>query len=122
MISLLLRVVINAVALWMAAQLIDGISLSERVVSILFVAAVFGLVNALIRPVALLLSFPALILTLGLFTLVVNTAMLGLTAWLTDSLSIDGFWSAFLGALVITLISWVLSHLLPDGDWNRARR
>lgn len=120
MINLLLRVVVNAVALWVAAELIDGISLSESITSILFVAVIFGLVNALIRPIALVLSFPALLLTLGLFTLVVNTAMLGLTAWLTDSLSIDGFWSAFLGALVISVVSWVLSSVLPDAGRTRA--
>ena len=119
MVNLLLRVVVNAVALWVAARLIDGIALSESVASILFVAIVFGLVNALIRPVALVLTFPALILTLGLFTLVVNAGMLALTAWLTDSLSIDGFWAAFLGALVISLVSWVLSQILPDSDRNR---
>ncbi len=114
MINLVLRVVVNAVALWVAAQLVTGISLSESVLSILFVAAVFGVVNAFIRPFLLLLSLPFLILTLGLFTLVVNTAMLGLTAWLTDNLRIDGFWSAFLGALVISIVSWGLSLFLPD--------
>lgn len=120
MINLLLRVVINAVALWVAAQIVDGISLSDNMGSILFVAVVFGLVNAFIRPFVLLLSLPFLILTLGLFTLVVNTAMLGLTAWLTDSLRIDGFWSAFLGAIVISIISWVLSLFLPD-EWSGRR-
>lgn len=116
MIRIALRVIINAAALWVAARFIDGISLSEDVGSILFVAIVFGLINAFIRPVVLVLTFPALLLTLGLFTLVINAAMLGATAWLTDSLAIDGFVPAFLGALVITVISWVLSSLLINDN------
>ncbi len=114
MLNLILRVAVNSVALWVAAQIVTGISLSDSVPAVLLVAVIFGLVNAFIRPIALLLSLPFLILTLGLFTLVVNTAMLGLTAWLTDNLRIDGFWSAFLGALVISIVSWVLSLFLPD--------
>lgn len=82
--------------------------------TILFVALVFGLINALVRPLALALSLPALVLTLGLFTLIVNTAMFGLTAWLTDGLAIDGFWPAFFGAIVISLVSWALSSILID--------
>lgn len=112
MIRIALRVIINAAALWVAARFIDGVTLTEDVGSILFVAIVFGLINAFIRPVVLVLTFPALLLTLGLFTLVVNAAMLGATAWLTDSLAIDGFVPAFLGALVITLVSWALSSIL----------
>lgn len=112
MIRIVIRVIINAAALWVAARFIDGITLTEDVGSILFVAIVFGLINAFIRPVVLVLTFPALILTLGLFTLVINAAMLGATAWLTDSLAIDGFGPAFLGALVITVVSWALSSLL----------
>ncbi len=112
MIRIALRVVINAAALWVAARFIDGIILSEDVGSILFVAIVFGLINAFIRPVVMVLAFPALILTLGLFTLVINAAMLGATAWLTDSLAVDGFVPAFLGALVITVVSWALSSIL----------
>lgn len=112
MIRIALRVVINAAALWVAARFIDGITLTEDVRSILFVAIVFGLINAFIRPVVMVLTFPALLLTLGLFTLVINAAMLGATAWLTDSLAIDGFVPAFLGALVITVVSWALSSLL----------
>ncbi len=112
MIRIALRVIINAAALWVAARFIDGVTLTEDVGSILFVAIVFGLINAFIRPVVLVLTFPALLLTLGLFTLVINAAMLGATAWLTDSLAIDGFVPAFLGALVITLVSWALSSIL----------
>ena len=114
MINIVLRVLINAVALWVAARFIDGITLSDEITSILIVAVIFGLVNAFIRPVVMLLSVPALLLTLGLFTLVVNTAMFGLTAWLSDSLAVTGFVAAFLGALVISLVSWALSAILTD--------
>ncbi len=112
--NLLLRFLINAVGLWLAARFIDGITLSDEITSILFVALVFGLVNAIVRPIALFLSLPALLLSLGLFILVVNAAMLGVTAWLTDSLAVDGFVPAFLGAVIISAISWVGSNLLTD--------
>ena len=114
MINFALRVAINAAALWVAARFLDGITLSDSIGTILFVALIFGLVNALVRPIALALSLPALVLSLGLFTLVVNTGMLGLTAWLTDGLAIDGFGPAFVGALIISLISWGLSSVLID--------
>lgn len=122
MINLLIRLAVNAVALWIAAWVVGGIDLSSGFWSILLVAIVFGVVNALIKPLATLLSIPAIILTLGLFTLVVNAAMLGLTAALTDSLDIDGFWSALLGAIVISLVSWALSMFLPDDDDFDQRR
>ena len=114
MITFALRVAINAAALWVAARLLDGITLSESITTILFVALIFGLVNALVRPIALALSLPALLLSLGLFTLVVNAGMLGLTAWLTDGLQISGFGAAFIGAIIISLVSWVLSGILID--------
>lgn len=119
MIRIILRVIINAAALWVAARFIDGITLTEDIGSILFVAIVFGLINAFIRPVVMVLTFPALLLTLGLFTLVINAAMLGATAWLTDSLAIDGFVPAFLGALVITVVSWALSSILINENERR---
>jgi putative membrane protein len=112
--NLILRIFVNAVALWVAAQLIGGITLSEEFWPVVLVAAVFGLVNGLIRPVVLLLSLPLLILTLGLFTLVVNALMLLLTAALLDALTVDGFWAAVLGSLVISIVSFLFSVLLPD--------
>ncbi len=114
--NLLLRFLLNAVGLWLAARFVDGITLGSELTSILFVALVFGLINAVVRPIALFLSLPALLLSLGLFILVVNAAMLGLTAWLTDSLTVDGFVPAVLGALIISVISWVGSNLLTDGN------
>lgn len=110
----LFTIAVNAVALWVASKLISGFTLEKGFWKILLVAAIFGLVNAVIRPVAKLLSLPLIILSLGLFTLIVNAVMLVLTDWLTASLDIEGFGSAVLAALVITLVSWALNVLVPD--------
>jgi putative membrane protein len=115
---LLLRILINAAALWVAAYFVHGIHAGGPG-SFLAVAVVFGLVNALVRPVLKLLSCPIIFLTLGLFTLVLNALMLMLTAWASRLLgidfSVDAFWpSAFLGALIVSLVSTVLSWLVPD--------
>ncbi len=114
--NIIFRILINAAALWVAARLLDDITLSDDWVQVLIVAVVFGLVNALIRPVVKLLTFPLTILTLGLFTLVVNAAMLQLTDWLTDGLNVVGFWTSVLGGIIISVVSWGLSIVLPDGD------
>lgn len=111
---IILRILINAVALWAAASVIDGITLSSDLVSILIVALAFGIVNAFVRPLAQLLSFPFIVVTLGLFTLVINAAMLLLTDFLTDRFDVDGFFNAVLGSLVISLVSWVFSLVLTD--------
>jgi putative membrane protein len=126
--TIAIKVLVNGVALWVAALVLsDGIhlgqradSLSARLLTILFVAVVFGLVNALVKPIATLFSLPFIIVTLGLFTLVVNALMLQLTSWLAGALNLDFhvdsfFWDAILGALVITFVSMLLNVLLPDG-------
>lgn len=115
MLNLILRIVINAVALWVAAWIVPGISLDENLGGLLLAAVVFGLVNAFIKPIVQFLSCPITILTLGLFTLVINALMLMFTAWLTGgAVSTDGFWAAFLGAIIISIVSTVLSWFLPD--------
>jgi putative membrane protein len=111
---LIVRILINAAALWVADRIVEGIELSGSFWAILLVALIFGVVNAIIKPVVKLLSLPALILSLGLFALVINAGMLALTAALTDNLSIDGFIPALLGALVISVVSAILNWLLPD--------
>ena len=119
----IVRILAGAVALAAAAWLIDGISVgpgttSERIVTLLLVAIIFGLVNAIVRPIARLISLPLLIFTLGLFTFVVNALMLMLTAWIGDqfdlAFEVDGFWSALLGALVISVVTFAINVLLPD--------
>lgn len=113
--KILIRLAINAVALWLASYLVDGIHFADdSVVTILVVAIVFGLVNAFIKPIVRLLSLPARIVTLGLFGLIINTAMLALTALILEQLTIDGFVAAFLGALIISIVGVVLGFLVPD--------
>ncbi len=111
---MLIRWVINAIAIWVAIELVPGIEHTGTAVSLLLIALVFGLVNALVRPFLKLLTCPLIILTLGLFVLVLNAAMLGLTAWLAPSLHIAGFWPAFWGALIISVVSGFMSVVLKD--------
>lgn len=121
--GILLRLIINAIALYAAAYLIDGISWEGgNFGSLLVVALVFGLVNALIKPLLKLLSLPFLLLTLGLFTLVINALMLMLTAALTKSFDVDGFVSALFGGIIISIVSSLLSNFIPDGDDKKKRR
>ena len=112
--NLIIRLFVNAVALWVAARLVDGIDLSGEFAPVLLVAAVFGLVNTLLKPLIMLLSLPFVILTLGLFTLVVNALMLMLTAALVASLSVTDFLAALWGSLLISLVSLLFSVILPD--------
>ena len=114
--NLLVRLAINSLALLAAGSLVGGIEIDSGFWTVVFVAMVFGLVNALIKPIATILSLPALVLTLGLFTLVINATMLGITAWLTSGFDIDGFWSAVLGAIVVSVVSWALSMFLDDDE------
>ena len=121
--SFLVRVVVNAVALGVACWLLPDITLtgattSEQVLRLLLVAVVFGLVNAVVRPIVKLLSLPFILLTLGLLIFVINALMLMLTSWLSGQLGlgfhVDGFGTALVGALIITIVSWGLDVLLPD--------
>lgn len=106
--GLLLRLVIGAVALWLASAVVPGIH-AEGAGTLLLAALLLGLVNALVRPFVVLVTLPITVLTLGLFLWVVNAAMLGLTAWLLPSFRIEGFGSSLLGALVVGLTGWVAS-------------
>lgn len=115
--KLIVRLLINAFALWLAARFVPGISFAEgNITSILLAALVFGLVNAFLKPIFKLFSLPLVIFTLGLFALVINTALLAITALVLDDLTIDGFVPAFLGALLIAVVSAVLNKLLGDDD------
>ena len=112
--QILIRIGVNAIALWVASMLVGCFSLEEGLWEILLVAAIFGVVNALVRPVAKLLSLPVIILSLGVFILVINAVMLVITDWLTASLEIDSFGAAMWGALIISIVSWALSVFVPD--------
>ncbi len=111
---LILKLLINALGLWVAGELVSGIDLEGDFWTIVLVALIFGLVNTFIKPVLKILSFPIIIISLGLFTLVINAAMLGLTAAITDAMAIADFWSAVLGAIIISVISAVLNTFVPD--------
>lgn len=114
----LIRLLISAAALWVATKIVPGVSYSGEPIYLILVALVFGLLNALVRPVLALLTCPLLILTLGLFTFVINALVLWLTGALSGKLGlgfhVDGFWPAFLGALVVSIVSFLLSVLIPD--------
>ncbi len=126
--NFLIRVVVNGLALWVAALVIPGINLANgdsswtnKLLTVLFVALVFGVINAFIKPVVRLFSLPFIVLTLGLFTFIVNAFMLQITEWICDWLNLDFtiddfFWDAVLGAIVITFVSWVLNLVLPEDD------
>ena len=120
---LIVRLLASAVALAVAAGLVDGISVGpgtdrERALTLLGVAVIFGLVNAIVRPILRLLTLPLVVLTLGLFLLVLNALMLLLTEWIAKqfdlAFQVDGFWSAVLGALIVTIVSFLINIVLPD--------
>ena len=111
--GILFRWVISALGLLLISWLFEGIQVDS--VGRAFVAAIFlGIFNALIRPVLLIMTLPITLVTLGLFTLVINGLMLWLTAWLLDGFAVHGFWSAVGGALVLSLISWAANGLVND--------
>lgn len=118
--TLILRLLINAVALWCAARFVDGISYTGSWQGLVGLAFVFGVVNTLVRPVLSFFSFPIQILTLGLFTLVLNAAMLLLTSALATRLGlpfdISGFGAAFVGALLVSMLSTILSWVVIPRD------
>lgn len=115
--NLVIRLFANALALWAASELFQGVDMAGGFADVLWVALVFGLVNAVLKPVLLLFSLPLLFLSLGLFTLVINAGLLLLTDQLTDRFSVDGFGTAFLAALFISVVSMILSGILKDeGD------
>lgn len=115
--ALLLHWVLNAAALWAAAALVPGLEFSGGVGRLVLVAAVFGVVNTTLRPLLTVLTCPLIIITLGLFTLVINALMLLVTGWLSArwdlGFTVSGFWAAFLGGLVVGVVSLVLSLALP---------
>jgi putative membrane protein len=122
--SFLIKIAINAVALWVAAWLLPGIGFGDgkfgsKFATVILVALVFGLINTFVKPIAKLLSLPFIILTLGLFTFLVNAFMLQLTEWIAEplglSFTIDHFfWDAIWGAIIITIVSMILNFVIPD--------
>ncbi|MGW0765916.1 phage holin family protein [Streptomyces sp. NPDC002676] len=123
--NFVVKTIANAGALAVAVWLLDKITLTgdstaKKAGTLILVALVFGLVNFLVKPIVKVLTFPLFILTLGLITLVVNALMLLLTSWVCGKLDLGfhvaGFWTAVLGGLIISVVSWALHVLLPDED------
>jgi putative membrane protein len=112
------RLLVNAAALWVATRLVDGVTFAGDWISFLGVALVLGVINAFIRPLAKILTFPLIIVTFGIFALVINGLMLLLTSRLSGALGfgfhVDGFGAAFWGALVVSIVSTILSVLMRD--------
>ena len=115
---MLLRLLINAGALWVAVRFVPGIAYEGTPLLLLAVALVFSVVNTIVKPLVTLLSLPAVLLTLGLFLLVINAMMLWFTGWVSTRLGfgfhVEGFGAAFLGAIVVGLVAWALSIFLID--------
>ncbi len=119
----LLRLLINAAALWIATRIVSGITASSDPVTFLAVALVFGLLNALVGPLLKILTCPLMILTLGLFTFIINAVILLLTSAVAGrfglGFQVAGFWSAFWGALVVSIVSVLLSIFVREPDPRR---
>jgi putative membrane protein len=120
MTKFILRWVINAIALYLAVLLLPGIDLRSGLVSIIWLALIFGLINALFRPLLQFLTCPLIILTLGLFTLVINTFLFWLTSVIGQSFGLEMiisdpvWWNAFLGGLIVTIVSVAMTMVLKD--------
>ena len=116
--GILLRTLITAVGLWGADQLLSGVMIYGQW-TLIFAALVLGIINAVVRPVLLVLTLPLTVVTLGLFILVLNGAMFGLAAAMFDGFRVDGFWSAVGGALIVSITSWIASSFIgPKGSYE----
>lgn len=122
---ILIRILINAAALWVATALVDGIEIKsiatvEGALTLLAVAVIFGVINAVIKPIVKVVGCIFYVLTLGLVALVVNALLFMLTGWLAGQFDlpfvVDGFWPAFWGALIVSIVSWLLSMFLGGRD------
>lgn len=127
--KILIRLAINAVALYAAVALLDGRGItpqSENWLSFVWLALIFGLVNAIIKPILVVMSCPLLILTLGLGTLVINTLMFMLAGWLGTQFQIgfivETFWAGLLGAIIVSVVSFVLTGLFKDELKGKSKR
>lgn len=122
--KMLFTIIANAVAIWVAAYLLDGIQIGGQggqfYLTLLAVAVIFGVLNAIVKPILKLLSLPLIVLSLGLFLFILNAIMLTLTSWLSGAIGLafhvdSFFWDAVLGAIIISAVSLVVDMLLPDG-------
>ena len=119
MLGLLLRAAITALSLWVASQLLPGLQFSSGA-QLAIAAILLGLVNAVVRPIAFVLTLPITVLTLGLFLLVLNAGMIGLVALIVPGFTVSGFWTAVGGAIIVSLVSWAASTVI--GNSGRVER
>jgi putative membrane protein len=126
----LLRLVANAAALGVATWLLAGITLTapttgRKLAALLIVALIFGVLNAVVKPVFKLVTAPIVLLSLGLFLVVINACIMLLTSWVADRVAlgwyVDGFWTAVLGALIVSVVSFFLNAFVPDRNEKRRR-
>ncbi len=117
----LIRLIVNAIALIAVAYIVPGIHVSG-IGGALIAALILGIVNAILRPILIVLSLPLELVTLGLFTLVINALLFWLVGALHVGLTVDGFWPAFFGAIVMAIVSWILSFLTRGMEQNQPRR
>ena len=116
--GLILRMLITALGIWLATYLVPGVSASSTA-ALIWAAIALGLINAFVRPVLVLLTMPFTILTLGLFLLLLNAAMLNLAGWFVDGFEVVGFWDSVFGAIVISLVSALCSQFIgPKGRYE----
>jgi putative membrane protein len=130
-VRLILRLLANMGALALATWLLSGITLTaptteRKVLTLLIVALIFGVVNAIVKPIFTLVTAVAVVLTLGLFLIVINALMLLLTSWISDQFnlgwSVDGFWTAVLGSIIVSVISFIVNAFIPERDERRRDR
>jgi putative membrane protein len=128
---LILRLLANAGALALATWLLSGITLTaptteRKVLTLLIVALIFGVVNAIVKPIFTLVTAVAVVLTLGLFLIVINALMLLLTSWISDQFnlgwSVEGFWTAVLGSIIVSIVSFIVNAFIPEKDEPRRDR
>lgn len=110
--KILLTIAANAVALWATTELVSGITFAGPLWQLLVAGAIFGLLNAIVRPIALVLSLPALVLTVGLFYFVLNGLLLWGFSKLMPGYNVDGLWAGIVGSIVIMLVNWLFSAIL----------
>lgn len=118
MTSFILRALIAALGLWLATTWVEGIDVNSPITLIL-AALLLGIVNAIVRPLAILLTLPLTLITLGFFLLVVNAAMVGLVAAFLPGMSVQTFWAAFWTAIIVSVVSWIGNALFKPGQEPR---
>jgi len=116
MISFVIRWFITTVAVMAASALIPGITYGDSLATLFGASLLLGIINALVRPVLLILSLPFILITMGLFILVINALLLMFVGWVIPTFQVDGFWNAFFGAVIISLVSWLFSAFFRTSD------